>query len=1445
MQSKYLSLLLLLAASLGAGAQNIPQLTETAPSGTASEISLPALPYFWTGINHTLTTAPMLPVTDASAIDALGADKLKQSYTFTDGFNRVFETVQSNVSKRSDGTLQHLVQFSDTRFQRDQYSFLPYTSPYFGLNNYVYQTQKDYYNSLYPGEGYTSYGKSASTGLNSMISYAPGKSQIGQGRGTTSRKITNAGGEVRFWDIDGSGNPVSTGTYTANELFGEEVIAPNALGNNNFTAPSSRVFTDKDGHVILKMVADSSYTYGSGVPQAVTVYQSTYYVYDDMGRLRYTLPPRAMPLIETAGWTVSATVLNNLCFQYRYDDKNRLRQQRFPGEKDFTAMVYDHKQRVVMLQTPKDKAQNQYQLSYYDKLNRVIATALYTNYSSPPEWQLTFDYPPTTSYLADDIRHYMGFNKEGVIPAETIVPGQVLLSSNYYDNYDVTDPGSSNFTSFNSQLNFTELQANAGSETPQRSLRIHGQLTGSKIKILSSPNASLFNTGAWTWLSNYYDDKGRVINALQRDFHTNGVQIHFKYGGIQYDFLNRPLISKSIFQNLYATATIYTELSKNEYQSGTGALTKTSHKVQNGNWTTQSIMSYDSLGRLKRKVLGNYGEVQDFSYNMRGQLTGINGIYAETGNKQNESRSFGESLKYDYGFNQKEYNGKIAGMIWRGSSSSAGPSAYGYSYDQSGRLKHAEYRNFSASTWNKTALDYTVSYINYDKNGNLLSMDQQGNVPGSGIQTIDQLRYNYEDNGQSNRLLKVGDAMPDYGTGDFVNTNGTADDYSYDANGNLASDANKEIDTIIYTHFDKPQEIRFKNGKSLEYSYDAAGGKVQELVRQPGQADKITDYIGSYVYENNSLQYIPTAEGRSVRTTVNDNFKEEYFVKDHLGNVRSTIDVTPTPLQVYLATYELASANLEGLLFEQVAEIREDNPSGTDTGNLKSGKLNGADQRIGTSLLMHVMAGDEVELNVNTFYEGYDAQNDNPVSAANMLSSIIGTLTGGVGGFQGSEGHNTAMVQQLFTPENYVGVYDNITGGITDPDRPKAYLNYVLFDENMAINATFSSAFQARGNGSWEEIGTTAPIKIPANGYLAVYLSNRSQVTGCTGCGNVYFDQLQVRIQNGRLLEESHYYPFGLPMAGLSTETGSNTIRQRRKYQSNEYIKELGLNWMDFNARQYDPQLGRFLGVDPLAASGGQDMFSPYAAMGNAPESMVDPNGTLATYSSDGVRNDELSTYAKDYVAEGGERGTGNFGNGNGGWSDRIWGGGMSQVMANAAAVAEKAKNDAEKTTGESKTQGDGKTVSNLGSNAKDADPKKDKSNNNNSASNEVYSIKEIEEATKNGVPTPEFYLENNSEEDYYVKPESNGKAILVGPGYVFIGRIDGFATKETGVYKVPDFTKVTVAKEGYLIFKRSMLIRIIHDVLDKNVERLDKNWLQDRHNNNDKGWDNLFNSIR
>jgi RHS repeat-associated protein len=314
-----------------------------------------------------------------------------------------------------------------------------------------------------------------------------------------------------------------------------------------------------------------------------------------------------------------------------------------------------------------------------------------------------------------------------------------------------------------------------------------------------------------------------------------------------------------------------------------------------------------------------------------------------------------------------------------------------------------------------------------------------------------------------------------------------------------------------------------------------------------------------------------------------------------------------TSISQYLATYELASANLENLFFDDV----DDRPGSTWNGDLKSARLNGADpeRRVGTSMLMHVMAGDKVEMNVNNYYEGYDGQQDSPLPAEEMLGSIINTLVQGPGGSLPGEGHDVEQVNNAFNWPNFEK-FQQLTEGSTDPSKPRAYLNYILFDEQMRMVNTGSGAFQANGNGSWTQIGTTAPMEIPSNGYLAVYLSNSSQM-GCLTCSDVFFDQLVIRFTRGKLKEEAHYYPFGLPMAGMGS-AAAGFKPNRRKYQSNEYIKDFGLNWMDFQARQYDPQLGRFLAVDPLASSGGQDKYSPYAAMGNMPESMIDPNGESA-----------------------------------------------------------------------------------------------------------------------------------------------------------------------------------------------------------------------------------------
>ncbi|HRP89870.1 MAG TPA: RHS repeat-associated core domain-containing protein [Edaphocola sp.] len=124
-------------------------------------------------------------------------------------------------------------------------------------------------------------------------------------------------------------------------------------------------------------------------------------------------------------------------------------------------------------------------------------------------------------------------------------------------------------------------------------------------------------------------------------------------------------------------------------------------------------------------------------------------------------------------------------------------------------------------------------------------------------------------------------------------------------------------------------------------------------------------------------------------------------------------------------------------------------------------------------------------------------------------------------------------------------------------------------------------------------------IEVPENGIILVYLSNQS-------VANVFFDNLVVSMEAGSLLEERHYYPYGLPIQGWGS-TAAGSLSNRQLYQGNEYRQEAGLNWMDFHNRQYDPQLGRFLGIDPLADQSGQQTLSPYHAMGCNPALMVDP----------------------------------------------------------------------------------------------------------------------------------------------------------------------------------------------------------------------------------------------
>jgi hypothetical protein len=169
-----------------------------------------------------------------------------------------------------------------------------------------------------------------------------------------------------------------------------------------------------------------------------------------------------------------------------------------------------------------------------------------------------------------------------------------------------------------------------------------------------------------------------------------------------------------------------------------------------------------------------------------------------------------------------------------------------------------------------------------------------------------------------------------YKLGDFTDNHSGADDYSYDVNGNLITDLNKNLygsntgnnytAGITYNHLNLPWKIQAhpSGGQgTITYIYDARGNKLEKLVHEDASQsngnqakDTRTTHIGGFVYENDVLQFLSHEEGR-IRTDLKmtasgcagitypnpcdpaigwtGKVAFDYFVKDHLGNVRMVL----------------------------------------------------------------------------------------------------------------------------------------------------------------------------------------------------------------------------------------------------------------------------------------------------------------------------------------------------------------------------------------------------------------------------------------------------------------------------------------------------------------------------------------------------------------------------
>lgn len=1108
-----------------------------------------------------------------------------------------------------------------------------------------------------------------------MKTMAPGNSWVGSQVGLKYEyKANTAIEKVHIWDI--AFVPGSLPSTSAAQVYPDGELYKNIITDEN--GKDEINYTDKSGNLVLRKVQNED-NVGSGLSMEHAGWLCTYYVYDDFGRLRSVIPPKAVVYLDTHTWILSTDVFDELCFSYEYDSKGRMVVKKSPGA-DAVYFVYDHRDRVVFTQDGNQRSgtPKKWIATLYDNLDRTTLTGIIeyggnrqdlqnhvnsiintgsngtiqVNTSAPPVVNLAINHREQNvlNYAATkSITFNQGFESEtganfiAEITAASITENNIvtananplppgtnlyMLTLTYYDDYSYSGAKtfSPNFTIDNT-LPVDEK------EEVKKSSRTLGYVTGTKVRLLDDSNTFLTTTS-------FYDDKGRMIQ-IAGDNHKGFTDVVTT----QYDFSGK--VRSTYEVNRFDGTDGVKIFTKHTYDV-LGRVTAITKSINGSTEKIIATYAYDALGRLANKKLapgfagpdGAQLESLDYTYNIHGWLLGINKTYATSATEA--GHFFGMELGYDKAgsaeFAQLQINGNIAGNAWKSRGDNV-PRKYDYSYDNVNQLNNAAFnqQNSPGTGWTKEKMDFTSNYT-YDENGNIKTQNQWGVAIGNSPQQIDQLNYNYDmvAGGWSNRLKQIEEyaatGMNGH-LGDFKNgtAGGNVQQYTYDANGNLLKDLNKEIDNssaqgITYNYMNLPTLITFKNtNKTIAYVYDAAGNKLRKILDEPAHDNKParhieTDYLNGFVYQNNELQFFVHEEGR-VRKTENGAFVYDYFIKDHLSNTRMVlteeqqVDHYPTATLEGSGTgsalsqeqdyYDINSSYVVNKptnvspsnLLDYINDNGTDNPHTFGNKNAVSQKmyrLNSATNWTGYSKILKVMAGDKIDILAKSYYH-YSGGNipKNTLLAADIISAFLGVAGGGNAAVQHGatssilNGNNAGLVLPL-------NIFTN-----SNPENPlshiKAGLNYIVFDENFNyVSAGYDPVSGEQAGGLKNHF--IQNIEIPQNGYIYIYCSNESNI-------DLFFDNLEIIHTRGQILEENHYYSYGLKIAAISSKA-AGALQNRYLYQGDfsEYDEETGYN--EFDLRHYDAQTGRWTTTDPY-----QQFASPYLGMGNSPGGMVDPDG--------------------------------------------------------------------------------------------------------------------------------------------------------------------------------------------------------------------------------------------
>jgi RHS repeat-associated protein len=224
---------------------------------------------------------------------------------------------------------------------------------------------------------------------------------------------------------------------------------------------------------------------------------------------------------------------------------------------------------------------------------------------------------------------------------------------------------------------------------------------------------------------------------------------------------------------------------------------------------------------------------------------------------------------------------------------------------------------------------------------------------------------------------------------------------------------------------------------------------------------------------------------------------------------------------------------------------------------------------------------------------------------------------------------------------DYLGGFQYVNGNLQFFPHPEGYVSVVKFGpDNLVINYAYQYKDHFEGGAL-----KNSPVD---------YFSERARWRG--GHRLNYGKDPETNVL--KVLEENHYYPFGLKhqnyntgrkqygkkedeitalqFPGLVLPTEDKPMVYKYKYNGKEWQDELGLNFYDYGARNYDPAIGRWMNIDPLA----EQLYSntPYNYVSNNPLNFIDPDGRsgIGTLKKDENGKEYLEISSKMYFYGGG-----------------------------------------------------------------------------------------------------------------------------------------------------------------------------------------------------------------